>query len=176
MIILHAKELWALRSVFVINLFSSIIQPVLLLNLFICFLVLIWKNLLHLWLNRSIGSNNTKKESWKLVDVFGQEREGRFWADMVSLVYVPQRSCEAEKPLTELIKVRVDSWRTGNRTDQPGFEEGGPAVDQTPFSPKVILDQRGDEKQQKREGWEQNYTKTDSRCWLQYSFRRINPD
>lgn len=42
--------------------------------------------------------------------------------------------------VTELIELRVDSRRTGDRADQPGFEEGGPAVDQTPLPPDVILD------------------------------------
>lgn len=41
---------------------------------------------------------------------------------------------------TQLIKLCVDSRRTRHRTDQSGFEEGGPAVDQTPLPPNVILD------------------------------------
>ncbi len=41
--------------------------------------------------------------------------------------------------VTELIKLRVDSGRTGDGTDQPRFEEGGPTVDETPLPPDVIL-------------------------------------
>lgn len=46
---------------------------------------------------------------------------------------------EKEGSVTELVKLRVDSRRTGHRTHQPGFEEGGPTVDQTPLSTHVIL-------------------------------------
>lgn len=50
----------------------------------------------------------------------------------------PQRK-ETEGGVTELVKLRVDSRRAGHGTHQPGFEEGGPTVDQTPLSTHVIL-------------------------------------
>lgn len=46
---------------------------------------------------------------------------------------------EKEGGVTELVKLRVDSRRAGHGTQQPGFEEGGPTVDQTPLSTHVIL-------------------------------------
>lgn len=48
-----------------------------------------------------------------------------------------------ESNVTQLIKLRVDSGRPGNRTDQSGFEEGRPAVDQTPLPSDVVLDGDG---------------------------------
>lgn len=47
---------------------------------------------------------------------------------------------EEEEFFTKLIKLRVDSRRAGDRTDQPGFEEGGPAVDETPPPAEIVLD------------------------------------
>lgn len=52
---------------------------------------------------------------------------------------VKPRRKEKEGRVTELIKLRVDSRRAGHRTHQPGFEEGGPTVDQTPLTTYVIL-------------------------------------
>lgn len=46
---------------------------------------------------------------------------------------------EKEGGVTELVKLRVDSRRAGHGTHQPGFEEGGPTVDETPLSTHVIL-------------------------------------
>lgn len=46
---------------------------------------------------------------------------------------------EKEGSVTELIELCVDSGRAGDRTHQPGLQEGGPTVDQTPLPPDVIL-------------------------------------
>lgn len=43
--------------------------------------------------------------------------------------------------VTQLVELCVHSGRARNKTDQSGFEEGGPAVDQTPLPPDVILDE-----------------------------------
>lgn len=46
---------------------------------------------------------------------------------------------EKEGSVTELIELCVDSRRAGDRTHQPGLQEGGPTVDQAPLPPDVIL-------------------------------------
>lgn len=47
---------------------------------------------------------------------------------------------EGTSVVTELIEMSVHPRRARNRADQPGFEEGRPAVDETASSPDVVLD------------------------------------
>lgn len=50
-----------------------------------------------------------------------------------------RRRAEKGGCFTELVELGVDSGRAGDRTHQPGLQEGGPAVDQAPLPPDVIL-------------------------------------
>ena len=53
--------------------------------------------------------------------------------------------------VTQFIELRVHSRRTGDRTDQSGFEEGGPTVDQTPLTADVVLDGDGETRRGREE-------------------------
>lgn len=43
------------------------------------------------------------------------------------------------RSFTELVELGVDSGGAGDRTHQPGLQEGGPAVDQAPLPADVVL-------------------------------------
>lgn len=71
----------------------------------------------------------------------GEEKEAGTWDEgRVKGENEGEEAREEGPSVTELIELSVHSGRTGDRTDQPGFQEGGPPVDQAPLPAYVILD------------------------------------
>ena len=70
-----------------------------------------------------------------------RQRRRRWFVPEVKEEVEGQRRKEKEgRSVTQLIKVRVHTGRSGDRTDESGFKEGRPAVDQTPPPSDVVLD------------------------------------
>lgn len=102
-----------------------------------------------------IQTEFTARSSEVRTDEGGGQREGKERRGHCSLVKVEEDEVKMQghdikghrgdkgrkRRVTKLIELRVDSGRTGHRTDQPGFEERGPTVDQTPLPADVILDE-----------------------------------
>lgn len=95
------------------------------------------------WIRESLhlGQRGERRRGRRTEGREGKERRGRFcpflrsWRRVEARIKEGRRNIrgrdrkEKEGRVTELIELGVDSRRTRDGTDQPGFEEGGPTVD-----------------------------------------------